>query len=99
LVEIKEITVVSILAIIGLIFICWWLSKKLNKLGNFLDKLGDQMAENSVTKERTGASRKKALQNIKRAREKIQAIKGDGTDEQYNDAVQKEIEKLTNGSN
>ena len=89
---------VAILAIIGLMFICWWLSKKLKFLGNFLDNLGDQMAEKSVTRERTGASRKKALDDIKKANEKIHAIKGSGTDEQFKDAIQKEIDELTDGS-
>jgi len=88
---------VGILAFIGFAVILWWLSKSFTNLGNFLNKLGDTMAENSVKHEQSGAAVSKALDDIKKAKklkEKTSVI----SNAEYTVAVRDEINKLTNGS-
>jgi len=78
--------------LIGMIVICWILSRGFNKLGDFLNNIGDSIADwqtNSTIK--TQGSNKNRNDTL----EKIKTINGNGTDEEYLTKIRSEIEDLT----
>jgi len=85
---------VFLLAMIGLIFLLWYLSKGLKKLGSFLEQLGERIEDERALRTKTNANIEKLLSQIKSAREKKKIINKD-TDEQYIKKVKKEIDEIT----
>jgi hypothetical protein len=88
----QEGKMVAFLAIIGLGIILWWLSKVLIRMGNVLEKIGDNLAVRSVTPKAGGH---KKVSDVETVREQVHVAKGEGTDKEYWDNVQKEINDLT----
>lgn len=84
----------SLLAIIGLIFIIHWLGKQFTKLGNMLESISESIAEKSASTARTELSRKKAMNDIKKAKEKVRVMQKDNADAEYMDNVRKEIDEM-----
>jgi len=81
-----------LLALIGLITLLWLLRKFLNKIGDLLNKAGDFVADlTSISQVRTEPSQYQS----EKIKEKIHAIKGNGTDEQYWKDVRSQIDDLT----
>ena len=83
-----------ILAIIGLIAILWLLSKAFNKLGNGLNKIGDAIADWQTSQSRSPKEYNSEAES-KKIKEKIKAIKGKGTDDEYYQKIRAEINELT----
>ena len=86
---------ISLLALIGLIFLLWYASKALNKVGKFFDRMAETFMDDrfsySMKTRRTSMSKK--------IKEKINTVKGQGTDKEYWDQVKGEIDELTGGNN
>lgn len=87
-------TLIFILAIIGVAWILRLLSKAFKKLGNALDKIGDAIADRSVSTIHTNHNSSEKDKDI---REKIRTLQGNGTDKEYKKFVQKEIDDLIEG--
>jgi hypothetical protein len=84
----------TFIIIIALIIVLSWLSKKLIKLGNFFDKVGNYFDDRSAADFKTSVLKKK-----RKTQEKIQAMSGEIPDEEYTNNVRKQIDKLTGGYN
>lgn len=86
-----------LLAMIGLIFLLWYLSKGLKKLGSFLESLGDRIAEERALREKTDANIQKLLSKMSKSKKKTwtKIINGQDTDEQYLKKIKKEIDEMT----
>ncbi len=81
--------ILALMIVIG--FACWLLSKMFNKVGNFLEKLGEALADRSISQTRS----KPTKHYTEKIKEKIRAIKGKDTDEEYMKKVRSDIDKLT----
>jgi len=84
-------TLIFLLAIVGIAFLFRILSKFFNKVGNLFDKIGDAIADRSISKTYGDPTEK----NTKNIKEKIHSIKGEGTDEEYWKRIRAEINDLT----
>jgi len=84
----------TFIIIIALIIVLSWLSKKLIKLGNFLEKVGNYFDDRSAADFKTSVLKKK-----RKTQEKIQVMSGEVPDDEYTDNVRKQIDKLTGGYN
>ena len=82
-----------LLSIIGLLFILWYASKGLRRLGNFLDRLGDEMINYSNTKQRPSYTPIK--RNVSKLQEKLVAVKETEEDRIFKSDIRKEIDELT----
>ena len=80
-----------ILAIIGLIFLMWFLSKGLTRFGKWLERTGDTLINLSTALRKTGIKPRtnKASQSVTKCNQL-------NTDKKFNEAIKKEIEELTN---
>jgi hypothetical protein len=89
-----------ILAIIGLIFLYIFTSRSLIKLGNFLEKLGDRMIENSskISKINEAPWRNDYSKDIYNTSDKIRALKETEEDTEFRIKVSKEIDELLDES-
>lgn len=90
---------IAILAFIGLGFLLWYASKFFQRVGNILDKAGDYLAERGTHSSSSPfnsalaqAKRDLAKTNLK---EKKHVLQGEGTDNEYQTNIQKEIDDLT----
>lgn len=83
----------TFLAIIGLIFLLWLTAKFLNKIGNVLNKIGDALAEQSTFKTHTKGGPDAV--DREKIREKIRTLNGEGTNDEYWEQVNNEIDDLT----
>lgn len=84
-----------ILTLIGLAVVLWFISKMFNKVGNALDKIGDALAEWSTYSGRTPGGYGGSEKARAKIREKINALHGEGTDQEYQERIRKEIDDLT----
>jgi len=84
----------TFIIIIALIIVLSWLSKKLIKLGNFLEKVGNYFDDRSAADFKTSVLKKK-----RKTQEKIQVMSEEVPDDEYTDNVRKQIDKLTGGYN
>ncbi|RKY80931.1 hypothetical protein DRQ07_04980 [candidate division KSB1 bacterium] len=85
---------VFLFAMIGLIFLLWYLSKGLKKLGSFLEQLGERIEDERALRTKTNANIEKLISQIKGAQKKRNIINKD-TDEQYLRRIKKEIDEIT----
>lgn len=88
---------IAFLAMIGLIFFLWLLSKGFKKLGTFLENLGESIAEERAHRKATNTDLnelKHVLAKIKNSKEKLSTLKND-PDKEYMEKVKKEISELT----
>jgi hypothetical protein len=90
---------IAILAIIGLGFLLWYLSKFFQRVGNIMDAAGNYIAERGVHS--SGLPFDSALAQAKRDLakatlvEKKHTLRGEGTDDEYLNRAKKEIDDLT----
>ncbi len=82
----------ALLAFIGLIAILIFLRKIMNAIGKSFDALSHDLSDRAVSNINT---QRQISKETKRIREKINTIKGNGTDHEYWTNVQKEIDGLT----
>lgn len=82
---------ILILAFIGVAVILLFLGKFLVRAGTYLEGIEDAVATRQANLKRTGITRPRA-ENIK---EKTLAAKGEGTDAEYVNRIQAEIEEIT----
>lgn len=80
-----------LLAFVGLIFLLWVLSKALTNIGDAFQKLGDYIATREAYKARTPV----IPPPDRGLAEKTKAVKGEGTDAEYQRRIQKEIDEIT----
>lgn len=85
---------IFLFAMIGLIFLLWYLSKGLKKLGSFLEQLGERIEDERALRTKTNANIEKLISQIKGAQKKRNIINKD-TDEQYLRRIKKEIDEIT----
>lgn len=78
--------------IVGLIAIIIVLKKCFDAVGNAFECLSQSISNDMIS--RTYSKRNISLQHRKTVEEKINTIKGDGTDQEYTDKVQNEINDL-----
>jgi len=81
----------AFLAVIGLIAILYIIKKMLLNVGNFFEGLSQCLSNQMIAK--TYPKRSIPIKSND-LNEKIKAIKGDGTDKEYMDAVHREIDDL-----
>ena len=84
----------AFLAIIGLIAILWFLSRGLKRLGNFLNRVGDNMISYSVTVRRTKRDNG-SKKNVLDLKDKLEAVKETEEDRNFKSNIRSEIEELT----
>ena len=84
------------LAIIGLICLFYLATKVIRFIGNCFDGLDHYIANEAIQRSVIKIKRKPNF-DIKH-KEKINTIKGDGTDSEYMKKVQEEIDRLTEES-
>lgn len=81
----------TLIIIIALIIVLSWLSKKLIKFGNLLEKIGNYYDDRSAANFKTPVFKKK------KTREKIEVMSGEDTDEEYAKKIKKQIDEITGG--
>ena len=81
----------AILALIGIAALCWIANKFFNNIGKCFDALSHDLTDRFNSKT---ISERKLLSEIKKVKEKINTIKGNGTDQEFRTKVQKEIDDL-----
>lgn len=82
------------LALIGLLFLMYWASKALVRLGNFLIRLSEELGDYVIMVHRKRGRPPVAAEN-KEIKDKMSIIKGEDTDDEFMEKARKEIEKFT----
>jgi len=78
--------------IFAFIIVLSWLSKKLIKMGDFLEKLGNYFDDRSAANFKTQVFKKKI-----KTQEKTHVMSGEISDDEYTNNVRKQINELTGG--
>jgi hypothetical protein len=83
----------TILILIGLIAVCWFLSKAFTKIGNCLNGIGNAMARRDISRQFINHVReqRKILERIEDVNQKIDTL----DEAHYQARVHKEIDELT----
>jgi len=81
----------AFLALIGLLVILWIAQKFFKFLGLTFDTLAQDLTNKAVIRVTT---KRKHLANIKKVKEKIDTIKGNGTDQEYWNNVRNNIDNM-----
>lgn len=82
----------ALLAIIGLIVVLHFASKFLVRFGDFCNRLAESMGDYSVVVQKKPLPKSESSKDIT---DKIRTIKGEDSDDEYNEKIKREIEDLT----
>lgn len=82
----------TLLALIGLIALLIVLKKIFETIGNVFEGMSQALSDNIIS--RTYSGRNVSTKYINNVKEKINTIKGNGTDQEYMDSVRQEIDDL-----
>jgi hypothetical protein len=89
----------ALLAIIGLIAILWFFARGLKRVGDFLERIGDNMINYSTTKNTHYTwSSTEQVKNVSELKNKLEAVKETEEDRNFKSSVRNEIEELTGGT-